>query len=130
MPEYILSCIHTLKKEVIFPQVTGKITIESVKLNLVIGRSFFEAGQEIKLVSSKRTVNIKALPYPKPKNFINIIGDLSISGKINHQQLKNNESLNYDIMISGNGNLKLINKIPITVPLDFEMYEPNPETMI
>ena len=121
----VLHNVFTLKRELIYPQTTGVIKIGPAKLNLIIGRSFFEAGKQLEIYSSERIINVTPLPKPKPQNFINIVGDLNITGNINHTTLKNNESLNYDIKISGKGNLKLINEIPFNVPLDFEIYDPN-----
>ncbi len=129
--------VGVLRKTILFPQRTGKIKIDPFELNCIVQqkagkrRNFFgelvDVYQDVRvnLVSPPRTVTVMPLPVGKPASFSGAVGsDFKLSANVDRQELKNNESLTLKVKISGNGNLKLIDKINIDFPKTFEVYDP------
>lgn len=125
-----------LKKSLLFPQRSGKITIPSGKLEMVFSvpsgkkvSTFFgtqEVTADVKktLVTNPLTVDIKPLPAGRPANFSNAVGSFSFKPSVSTQQTRANESITFKLEISGTGNLKLIQNPEIKVPTNFEEYDP------
>ncbi len=125
-----------LKKTLLFPQKSGKITIPSGKFMSVFtvpsGRkvSTFFGSQEVTaevrktLVSSPITVDIKPLPEGKPLSFSNAVGSYSFSSEISDEQTRANEPITVKLTISGTGNSKLIQNPEVVFPTNFETYDP------
>jgi len=122
------------KKSVLYPQKTGKLSIEPLSLNLIIDlpsnrRDFF--GNRILQQSSRtvtagrRTINVKALPEKgKPANFFGAVGQFDFDALINKNALKATESFEIKLKISGKGNLKLFNLPQLVLPNTLEIFEP------
>ncbi len=123
---------------VLFPQQSGKLEIDPAKFVIVVAKAvasddpfdaFFNGGSnyvEIKktVATPKVTVNVMQLPSGKPANFSGGVGEFSISSSINTKELKTNDALTVKLIISGVGNLKLINNPEVAFPKDFETYDP------
>lgn len=123
---------------VLFPQQSGKLEIDPAKFVIVVAKAvasddpfdaFFNGGSnyvEIKkaVTTPKTTVNVMPLPSGKPANFSGGVGEFSISSSINTKELKTNDALTVKLIISGVGNLKLINNPEVAFPKDFETYDP------
>jgi len=129
--------VGVLRKSILFPQRTGKIKIDPFELSCIVQqkagkrRNFFgelvDVYKDVKvdLVSPPRTVTVMPLPVGKPASFSGAVGsNFKLSANVDRNQLKNNESLTLKVKISGNGNLKLIDKINIDFPKTFEVYDP------
>ena len=122
---------------VLFPQQTGKIEIPSVTFEGTVSQriasadpfdAFFNGGNVINiqknLVTPKLAIDVKELPADKPSNFSGGVGEFTISSSINTQELKTNDAVTIKLVISGTGNMKLINTPEINFPQDFEIYDP------
>ena len=122
---------------VLFPQQTGKIEIPSVTFEGTISQriasadpfdAFFNGGNVINiqknLVTPKLVIDVKELPAGKPSNFSGGVGEFTISSSINTQELKTNDAVTIKLVISGTGNMKLINTPEVNFPQDFEIYDP------
>ena len=131
--------VGVLRQLLLFPQRTGTIKIGGCKLNAVVriqsragggGRSifddFFETYQDVRKVLTTEPVTVEVLPLPanKPATFNGAVGNFNITSSINRQHLKANESVTVKVVISGNGNLKLLKNPEIKFPADFEVYDP------
>lgn len=122
------------KKSVLYPQKTGKLTLEPLSLSLVIDlpsnrRDFF--GNRILQQSSRtvtagrRTINVKTLPEKgKPVNFFGAVGQFNFDALINKNSLKASESFEIKLKVTGNGNLKLFNLPELVLPNTLEVFEP------
>ena len=122
------------KKSVLYPQKTGKLTLEPLSLSLVIDlpsnrRDFF--GNRILQQSSRtvtagrRTINVKPLPEKgKPVNFFGAVGQFNFDALINKNALKASESFEIKLKVTGNGNLKLFNLPELVLPNTLEVFEP------
>ena len=122
---------------VLFPQQTGKIEIPSVTFEGTVSQmvasadpfdAFFNGGNYVNikknLVTPKLTINVKELPAGKPANFSGGVGEFTLSSSINTQELKTNDAVTIKLVISGTGNMKLINTPEVGFPQDFEIYDP------
>lgn len=127
--------VGVLKKTILFPQQTGKITIDPFEITCLVRqrirqqRSFFDdffdnyRTLQAKVVSDPVSVNVKELPSP-PASFAGGVGKLNFSASVDRQQLKSNEAATLKITISGSGNLRLIDAPKVEFPADFEVYDP------
>ena len=118
---------------VLFPQQSGKLTIDAARFDAVIAKAtqvadpfeaFFNGGNnyvEVKktLLTPQLTIDVKSLPAGKPADFSGGVGDFNITSSINSTNVKTN-----DAVISGTGNLKLVSNPEIKFPEDFEVYDP------
>ena len=128
--------VITWNQYVLFPQQSGEIEIPSVEFEGVVamqsgsynpfdffgGPRFVEVKR--KLVTPKRTLNVKELPAGKPDNFSGAVGQFDVTGSISTNELKANEAVTLRLVISGTGNMKLIKTPEVTFPEDFEIYDP------
>ena len=122
---------------VLFPQRSGKLEIPSVTFEGTVSQrvasadpfdAFFNGGNYVninkKLVTPKLTIDVKELPEGKPANFSGGVGEFTLSSSINTQELKTNDAVTIKLVISGTGNMKLINTPEVGFPQDFEIYDP------
>ncbi len=131
-----------LRKTLLFPQRSGKITIPSGRIEMVFsvpsGRrieSFFgsqEVMVDVKkaLVTNPVTIDVKPLPDDKPESFTGAVGQFTFRPSISTQQTRANEPITLTLEISGTGNLKLIQNPKIEFPSNFEVYDPTVENKV
>ncbi len=123
-----------LRKTVLYPQKSGKLEIEPLSLDLDVQlptnrRDIFGRVQIIedsKRVSApSRIVNVKPLPEAgKPEDFSGAVGNFTFKVTPSKTMLKNGESLELKVAVTGKGNLKLFDLPKPVVPNSFEMYDP------
>ena len=122
---------------VLFPQQSGKLEIPSITFEGIISQmvasadpldAFFNGGSYVNvkknIVTPKLSINVKELPAGKPANFSGGVGEFTISSSISTQELKTNDAVTLKLVISGTGNMKLINTPEVGFPQDFEIYDP------
>lgn len=123
------------RKVILYPLEAGNKPIEPLSINLEIqvpsGRRSFPFGQQSYQTTSKtvtagsQTINVKALPVKgKPENFTGAVGSFSFYVKPTKTQLKTGESLDIEVAVSGNGNLKLFDLPKPKFPSAFEAFDP------
>ncbi|MDO5523112.1 MAG: BatD family protein [Bacteroidia bacterium] len=125
-----------LKKSLLFPQRSGRITIPSGRLEMVFSvpsgkrvSTFFgtqEVMADVKraLVTNPLAINVRPLPEGKPAGFSNAVGTLTFTPSISTRQTRANEPITITLEISGTGNMKLIQNPEIKFPTNFEVYDP------
>lgn len=127
-----------VKKTLLFPQRSGKITIPSGTMDIVFevssGRKVRTPfGQSMDVMTEARktlrttpvTVDISPLPLEgKPANFSGAVGIFNFTPSISAQKMKANDAVTIKLDISGAGNLKLIKNPEIKFPKDIETYDP------
>lgn len=78
-----------------------------------------------RLSSGTQLLNVKALPTAgKPDDFSGAVGSFSFDVTPSKTTLKSGESLDLDVSVSGNGNLKLFSLPKPIVPAALELYDP------
>lgn len=123
-----------LRKTVLYPQKAGKLVIEPLSLDIDCqvprGRpNFFGQVQLVddskRVSAGSKVIDVKPLPEAgKPANFTGAVGKFNFSVLPSKTTLKNGESLDLDIKVTGVGNLKLFNLPKPVVPSELEMYDP------
>lgn len=122
------------QKVVLYPQKSGKLTIEPLTLNLqlsvpsnrrdLFGRRILKQSQKT-ITSGRRILNIKPLPTSgQPENFTGAVGQFDFDVILSKDALKASESFQAKIKVSGKGNLNLFQLPEINVPNTLEVYEP------
>ena len=124
----------TLRKTVLYPQKSGKLLIEPLSLDIDVQlptnrRNIFGQVQVVedhkRVSAGAKTISVKALPEAgKPEDFSGAVGRFAFKVTPSKTNLKSGESLDLDISVSGNGNLKLFTLPKPVVPSALEMYDP------
>ena len=126
------------KQYVIFPQKTGKITIPSITFETQVEVQnhsmdpfdiFFGGGSLSQMVRKEITtsaveIDVMPLPTPKPDNFSGAVGKFSVSATLTPEQVNANDAATLRLVVSGQGNMKLMKAPTIRFPQDFEVYDP------
>ncbi len=139
--------VADIRKIALFPLKSGQLVIDPLQLECVAqvkraSRSrtgdpffddffndpFFNTGTtnvEKSLTSNALVINVRPLPEAgKPADFSGAVGSFSFSSEIDRSRLKANEAINLKYVISGKGNIQLIDKLNVVFPPDFETYDP------
>lgn len=123
-----------LKKVILYPQKSGKLVIEPLSLDIdvqlptnrrdMFGRVIAE-NVDKRVSAGAKTINVKPLPETgKPVDFTGAVGKFDFKVVPSKTTLKNGESLNLDLSVTGTGNLKLFTLPKPEVPNALEMYDP------
>lgn len=126
----------TLLQYVVFPQQSGKITIPSISFDCTViqqnhdmdpAEAFFNGGGTIGVNVKRKvapiTLDVQALPQPKPAGYAGAVGKFSIKGQLLNQGVRTNDVATYRITLSGTGNTKLITAPQVTFPKDFDTFD-------
>jgi hypothetical protein len=123
-----------LRKTVLYPQKSGKLVIEPLSLDIdvqlptnrrdMFGRVQVANGNK-RVSAGAKTIAVKALPEAgKPLDFSGAVGKFDFKVIPSKTNLKNGESLDLIVSVTGNGNMKLFNLPKPVVPNSLEMYDP------
>ncbi len=126
-----------LKKCIIFPQKSGKLTINSgnYDINVVqydnVNMGLFSVQnpreRKIQVSSNSASVNILPLPSPQPAGFNGAVGKYEVSTRLIGNNFRTNEPASLIYTISGVGNIKYVKEPVIDFPSEFELYSPKME---
>jgi hypothetical protein len=122
-----------LKKAVLYPQKSGKLTIEPLSLDIdvqlptnrrdVFGRVVI-ADDSKRVSAGAKVINVRALPeVGKPIDFSGAVGNFDFKVVPTKTSLKNGESLDLLVSVTGKGNMKLFSLPKPVVPNALEMYD-------
>lgn len=127
----------TWSQYVMYPQMTGKLEIPSITFNGTVVQqnrnvdpfeAFLNGGSgyvEVKRSINAPGVTIQVDPLPeKPENFSGGVGTFNISAQLDNKEIKAGTPLALRIIVSGNGNLKLLKQPVVSFPKDFDKYDP------
>ena len=127
----------TWSQYVMYPQMTGKLEIPSITFNGTVVQqnrnvdpfeAFLNGGSgyvEVKRSINAPGVTIQVEPLPeKPENFSGGVGTFNISAQLDNKEIKAGTPLALRIIVSGNGNLKLLKQPVVSFPKDFDKYDP------
>lgn len=116
--------VAVLKKQVLFPQRSGTLRIDPMKLTCLVNRTFFNRGTELQVRSNAVELRVSDLPQGAPPSFSGAVGELELSASFDRLELTANEAMELTLRISGRSNLKLIDAPRIEFPADMEVYDP------
>jgi hypothetical protein len=121
----------------LYPQVTGEINIDPVQISVLVqqkvgGQSdpffgdFFTSYQTVPkaVVSQSVKIKVKSLPGIKPDDYSGVVGKLNLKANLNKETVNVNDAVNFKIIISGNGNLKIAEPPVLKLSPDIEVYDP------
>ena len=122
-----------LRKTVLYPQKSGKLVIEPLSLDIdvqlptnrrdMFGRVVVTNGNK-RVSAGDKTIAVKALPEAgKPADFSGAVGKFNFTVTPSKTNLKNGESLDLVVSVTGSGNMKLFNLPKPVVPSSLEMYD-------
>ncbi|MBR0181113.1 MAG: protein BatD [Prevotella sp.] len=126
----------TWSQYVMFPQITGNLTIPSITFNGIVVQqnrnidpfeAFFNGGSgyiEVKKQIMAPGIQVQVDPLPqRPATFSGGVGKFSISAQLDKTDVKANDPISLRVIISGTGNLKLIKQPEVAFPKDFDKYD-------
>ncbi len=123
-----------LQKAFLIPTKTGKLQIDPMKMDIVIGvpngrTDFFgnPITQNIRkeFASAKKIISPRALPLKeKPENYTGAVGTFKFNVSLSKNLLKANESSQIQLTVKGKGNLKLFELPKVVTPVELEKYQP------
>lgn len=123
----------------IFPTKAGELTLSPFPISVRIRQNrsgfrdpfSFGLGQENKeLRTLPVTINVQKLPEAKNADLIGAVGDFKITRSISTSKAFLGESIEIETIVSGTGNVPLINKPKYTFPSALEEYNPQEKTQI
>jgi len=123
-----------LKKTVLYPQKSGRLTIDPLSLDIEIemasnrrdmfGQMITTQGNKI-VTAGAKTINVRPLPETgKPEGFTGAVGKFNFTVTPSKTTLKNGEGLDLIVSAQGTGNMKLFTLPKPVVPNALEMYDP------
>jgi hypothetical protein len=139
--------VAEIRKIALFPLKSGKLVIDPMEMECVAqikrqsrsktGDPFFDdffndsffsnsyAAVEKNLKSNPLVINVRALPNEgRPADFSGAVGNFKMTSEIDKTSVRANDPISLKFVISGQGNIQLIDKLNITFPPDFETYDP------
>lgn len=113
--------------ELVIPSITYEGIVQEINPNIDPIEAFFNGTGGVmdfkkKITTPKVVINVQPL-FDKPAGFSGGVGRFSIESSINANTVKTNDAINLKVVISGKGNMKLINTPEVAFPKDFETYD-------
>ena len=126
-----------LRRYMLLPQQTGRLSIDPAELVCLlqvraeptgprsIFDDFFDSYQTIrKRVSSDPvTIEVSALPAGAPASFAGGVGSFRLAAGFDADSVAAHEATSLKIVISGTGNINLVETPKVSLPSDFESYD-------
>ena len=137
-----LFSVAVLKKAALFPTQTGELSVTpfELKIPVLIQRKrksnnpfddffddpFFGRTESVEYTAKSNTVKVKVLPLPQTPltSFTGAVGDYSLQTSIDKKNVKQNEPITFKVILSGEGNINLLDMPELQIPNGFEKYEP------
>ncbi len=127
---------HTavLKRLLLYPQKSGRLTVNSGKYDVTIvqyetvNMGFFRTQRPIErqvtTSSNAATLDVRALPEPKPAGFSGAVGSFSVTSTLEPELMRTNEASVYSYIIKGRGNIKYLAEPIVHFPAGIDTYTP------
>ena len=125
-----------IQKFLLYPQVTGEITIDPVQISVLVqqkagqadpffGDIFASYQTTPKALTSKAmAIKVKPLPGTQPADFSGVVGKLELKAVLNKDSVNVNDAVNFKLTITGTGNLKIASTPVFKLSPDIEVYDP------
>ena len=128
--------VWEISKSILTPQKSGDLKIDPMKINITVQlktqnrrgdifgmfNNYRSVEEEIR--SKSVTIKVKDLPDNPPTSFNGAVGVFKLKAKTDKKIADANTAINYEIELSGSGNLHLIDNLPVNFPDDFEVFDP------
>lgn len=143
--------VADLKQVVLIPQQVGNLSIDPMEIEFVVRlliqqqrkRSrdpfdmlfddpffndpfFSNRYRDFPYTVKSKPTSIKVIPLPtnQPADFHGGVGSMQMKAWLDKTQVKTGEVATLRVQISGKGNLKLLSPFNLSLPNDFDVYEP------
>ncbi|MFH1296325.1 MAG: BatD family protein [Bacteroidota bacterium] len=139
--------VAEIRKIALYPLKSGNLRIDPLEVECVaqvkqqarqrtgdpffddfFNNSFFSSSYatvEKSLKSNPLTIQVKPLPQVnKPADFGGAVGSFTFRSEIDKTTVQTNEPVTLKFVVSGTGNIQLIEQVNVTFPPDFETYDP------
>ena len=129
--------VAVIDVKLLFPQKSGKITIDPFELELGIRKrvarrshsifdDFFDSNYRVvkqKVKSKPITLTVKPHPTNRPAGFSGGVGKLDMKVNVTKREAKVNDGITLKVTISGTGNNKFVEEPAIKFPADFDDFD-------
>ncbi len=132
-----------IARYIIFPQMAGKLTIKGNTYTVSTDEQEYYQDPYFSTMTVRRpiqlnvtpndlTVDVKALPLPKPSDFSGGVGNFKIDASLPASNLKANQAASIVYTITGSGNLKYIHLPDLNslYPKQLEVYSPTIDSQV
>ena len=140
--------VAEIRQVALFPQRSGNLRVEPLEMEIVArvqqqtqrrrtGDPFFDSffddpffGSRTQNVnhtlrSNALNINVKPLPVQnRPAEFSGAVGDFSMRATVDRTETTANEPITLRIVVTGKGNVRLIDRLNLQFPHTFEVYDP------
>lgn len=120
-----------LRRIALFPQKTGKLTIDPFRIQLALieddGKPGFFFSRNIKPVyftTNSIEVDVEALPGNEPDGFCGAVGIYELQAGIDRKTATTDDAVSLKIIVTGNGDIKRVQPPTILLSDSLEVYEP------
>ncbi|MBA7568172.1 hypothetical protein ES708_09893 [subsurface metagenome] len=130
--------VGVLKKIILYPQKSGEIIVEPFELIVEVQKQTRRQSQNIfdeffgpqyvrsriNLKSKPVKFTIRQLPLNQPDDFTGAVGKFKIQASANESRVTTNDAISFKVVVSGKGNLKLLENVKTNFPPTFDIFEP------
>lgn len=123
-----------LKRCLLYPQKSGRLVVNSGQYDVVVrtyetvNMGYFvtrrPVQQTVTTNSNQATLNVEALPEPRPAGFNGAVGTFTVSTELSPEVLRTNEAATYSYVVKGTGNIKYLTTPTVEFPAGFDRYTP------
>ncbi len=119
-----------IKKMAVFPVATGSLRLEPMSMSVIVVQpprdffDFFGTSQQVQITSNALTINVQPLPDPPPPTFTGGVGKFTMQAVLDRDSSIGGEPINLKVRISGEGNIRLIDKPALPVITGARVLEP------
>lgn len=126
-----------IARYIIFPQMTGQLKVLGNTYTVSVdqreyyhdpfwGNMAVSSPLQLNVSPNDLTVNVKALPSPKPADFSGGVGKFNISSQLKSNDFKTNQAASIEYIVTGTGNLKYVQLPDLSTiyPQELEVYTP------
>ena len=132
--------VADIKKQALFPTSPGTVTVGPMALDCEVrvarrrSRDIFDSffddpffGRTVRKSILSQPVEIRVDPLPPPPEdlaFTGAVGRYDLSASVDKNDVKTDEAVTLKVELSGRGNIKIAPAPEVTIPADFEQYDP------
>lgn len=131
---------YDLLKTVCTANKAGKLNIDVTEVDVVVRKQtnakpksiweqFFGGGgyEDVPVKTKSKPISIEVIDLPnegKPASYNGAVGNFNFKVEASRTEIKANEAFNLKLIVTGNGNLKLVDIPKPKLPESFESYDP------